>query len=832
MVADLFRELRQAVRTMARAPGYTAVAVATLALGSGAATAIFSLLDRVVFQPLPYPEAERLVRLKSLVPGVDPGAEWQLASAEYFYFGEQSRTIERLGAYQRDGTNIETPSGPQRAALAVVSAGALELIGARAAAGRLIDENDDAPGRPPVVMLSHGFWRREFGGERDVVGRTIRLSGYPHEVIGVTAEGVTLPQEPGGEPDIEPDLWLPMRLDPAGPFYNSHVIPMFARLRAGVTLEQAQAELDRLTARLPEVYPAVYSRRFFERYGFRTKAYALKSYIVGEAARNLWILFGAVSLVLAIACANVANLFLVRVEGRRRELAIRTALGAPRGAIASHLLAESMVLSFAGGVLALPIAMAGVSGALRLAPESLPRMPSPTIDGSVLLFALALSTLVALVLALFPLARLGGPRYAGSLAEGGRSLTAGRERQRVRAALVVTQVALALVLLVGASLLLESFRRLRAADPGIEPDGVLVAELLLPTATYPDPAAMWQFYRAALERIRAVPGVTAAGMSTTIPFGGGYGCTVQGFEDRAVYDRLAAADVTTCAGQEPTTPGYFESVGIPLIRGRTFTNADNDQPDSGVVIVSKAFADRFWPGEDPIGKGVAPGGRAEGPFYRVVGIVGDVYSSSVTEEPAVAIYYPIVPIPRSSGFWPSAINLTVRTGSNEPMAVLPAIRRAITDIDPAMPLANVMTMSSIVSRSMARTTFVMALLGSAAAAALALAAIGLFGVISYIVTHRTNEIGVRIALGARPPQVENMVMRASLALIGGGIAIGLAGAIAATRVLQSLLYGVPATSPLAYLASVTLLTAVGTAATLIPARRAARLDPIRALRTE
>lgn len=834
MLESMLTELRRAVRSLLRVPGYATVAVLTLALGIGATTAIYTLVERVALDPLPYPESGRLVRLKNEVPGVGGGREWQLSTAQYFYYGGESRTLESLGTWRRTGANVQTPSGPQRASLAVVTSSMLRLMGATPALGRLIDAEDDAPGATLVVVLSYGFWQREYGGRADALGQVLEINGQPAEVVGVLGRGQELPQEPGAPVVLRSELWLPMRLNPEGPFQNNHVYPTIARLAPGATVEEAQAELDRLRPRLPEVFPQVYSQGFFDRYGFRTRVYDLKSYTVGSLARNLWILLGAVGLVLLIACANVANLVLVRVEGRRRELAVRSALGAGPGALVRHLLAESLVLAAVGGAVALVVGIWGVQALAGLAPVPLPGAGELGLDGSVLAFTLAVALAVAVALTLLPLLGRGAMlRGAGAMvAAGNRSLTTGRERQRTRGVLVVTQVALALVLIVGAALLVESLRGLRATDPGVDPEGVVTMDIFLTPSRYDSWDAMWRFYSQLLEKVRALPGVTAAGLSEEIPFNGSFGCTVQGFEDRRVYERLSAADLTTCAGQEPTTPGYFEAMGIPIVQGRAFEAADNDQPERGAVIVSRAFARRFWPGEDALGKGVAPSGRTEGPFYHVVGVADDVYASSVDEDPAIAVYYPVRTIPESGGWWPSAMSLAVKTDLADPLAVVPAVRGAVQEVDPGIPLANADAMTTTVDRSMGRVSFTMTLLGTAAAMALLLAAIGLYGVLAYLVSRRTKEIGVRMALGAEPGRVRWLVVAGSLKLAALGVALGVVGALAASRVLEAFLYGVTPSDPSAYLAAILVLGGVAFLASWLPARRASRLQPTDALRVE
>lgn len=816
--------LKLALRTLGRSPLFAVVSVATLAIGLGGAAAIHTLLDRVVLNPLDYPESDRLVRLTNEVPGVGAGTVWHLATAQVVFYQDRASSLDAIGAYRREGANLEGDDGPARASVAMVNEPILDLLGARAVLGRSITPDDDRPGAPTVAVLSHGFWERRFGGDPGIVGRTVPVNGSPVTVAGVFEPGVRLPD------GSAPDLWMPLQIDPAGPFQNSHVFPAIGRLAEGASLDDARRELAALANELPERFPDVYSREFVERYGFRPVAASLADDVVGDLARNLWVLFGAVVLVLVIAAANVANLFLVRVEGRRREIAVRTALGAGRGALVRDVLAESMVVATAGGALALAVAWWGVPAIVRLSPDVLPAVASIRPDASTLVFTGALALGVALALALVPLSQLREARALSAIGEEARGSSAGRERQRLRGALVIAQVALALTLTVGAGLLLESVRRLQRVDPGFRPDGVVAADLFLTPGRYGSDAEMWGAYRAVLEAVRAVPGVTGAGMSVELPLSGGFGCTVQGFEDRTVYARLESRGLTTCAGQEPTSPGYFEAMGIPLIAGRTFENADNDDPERAAVIVSQAFAERFWPGEDPIGQGVAPSGRSEGPFYRVVGVVGDVKAATLDGEPAMAVYYPIVRQPGSGGWWPGQTTLAVRTDLPDPGTLLPALRQAVSRVDPTLPLANARTMSQMVRDSMGRLAFTTLLLQIAAGCALLLAAVGLYGVVSVLVARREREMGMRLALGAEPGQLVGMVVRGSMVLGLVGLGAGVVLALGLTRVMQGLLFGVSPTSPTAFGAAALLLLAVMWVASWVPARRAARVDPVEALR--
>ena len=829
------REGKVAVRSLLRTPTFTAVAVLTLALGLGGSAAIYTLLDRVVLDPLPYPEPERLVRIVNHVPGVGADTRWDASTAQYVYFGDHAETLEAVGVYVGSGANLQTPSGPERVRSAVVTAEVLPLLGGRARIGRLITPGADAPGAPAVAVLSHAFWSRAFGEDPDVVGRTLSpvWTDEPVEVVGVLEPGIELPGSAHGSGT---DVWTPLRVDRAGSFGNSHFLPMIARLAPGADPASVEEELARLTTRLPEAFPDAYSQRFLDRYGFRSEATPLKQHVVGDMARNLWIVFGAVGLLLLIACANAANLFLVRMESRRRELAVRGALGATRGQLARYLLVEGLALAGAGGALGLLVGYWAVPALTAMAPDTLPRIHGVGMGWDTVAFTSLLALAVGLGLSLYPILVHSDPGAAATLAEAGRWGSEGRPRQRFRSALVVTQMALALVLAVGAGLLVETMRSLYAVDRGIDPEGLIALDLHLARERHGDDQALWAFYGELLERVRGLPGVAHAGMSQELPVEGGFGCVVQGFEDRTVYDRLEAAGMTTCAGQEPTTPGYFETMGIPLLRGRAFTDADNADPSGAAVVVSRAFAERFWPGEDPIGKGVAPNGRTVGPFHHVVGVVGDVPARSLEGEPAIAIYYPIVHDPATPGNWgwwyPGSLRLVVRTSRAEPLSLVPELRRIVGEMDPEAPLANAREMEAVIARSMSRLSFTSLLLGIAAGTSLLLAAVGLYGVVSWTVSRRTREIGVRIAIGARPREVELMILGRSLGLAALGLTVGVFGALAGTRLMEGLLYGVEPTDPGAFAGAALLLVAVTLLASWIPARRAARVDPSQALRGE
>lgn len=822
-------DLRISIRSLARSPGYAAGGVLTLALGLGGTIAMFAVLDRVVLDPLPYPDSDRLVRLANAVPGSGTDAEWNLSTAQYFHYRDRVPALEDVGLFVRFGTILSRDDGAETVLAVRATASVLEMLGAGAAVGRLPGPADDRPDAPPVVVLSHGYWQRAFGGDSTVVGTTLTLQDTPFEVVGVLEPDVTLPPAPGGATVPAADLWTPLRLDPAGPFYNSHVYPGLERLAPGATVDDLRAQLDRAADELPTAFPTVYDADFFAAYGFRPLVRGLKDHIVGGVAEQLWILLAGVGLVLVVACADVANLLLARAEARRREMAVRTALGAGPWVALRQFLAEGGVLAALGGGLGLA---AGVGAANWIASSGyggLPRLAPGGVDPSVLLFALGVSTAAALVLSLVPVLRLRAEDASPSAPS--RSGTTPGER-RFRGALVLGQVAFAIVLVVGAGLLVESFQNLRSEDPGVSPEGVLTLQVLMPGDRYPTPESRWAFYRRVLDEVEGRAPVTAVGVTRSFPFADAFACTAQAFEDPEVGARLREAEATSCGAQQPTSAGYFEAMGIDVIRGRTFEAADHEEPGAGPVVVSRAFAERYWPGEDPIGKGVAPSGRSQGPFYRVVGVVEDVYATSVEDAPSPVVYYPIVPMSEAMRDQWSAGGLALRTGLEDPASLFPVVREVVAELDPDVALADPEELSTVLARSRGRVTLTMTLLLAAAATALTLAAVGLFGTLSYLVARRTREIGVRIALGATRTRVQREVTGEIAGWVGAGAATGLLAALLVSGVLRSFLYEVRPTEPVVYLAAGVVVAMVAVGAGWLPARRATRIHPREALRVE
>jgi len=819
LVGALLRESRLAIRVLLRRPGFTAVALLTLILGIGAVSAIFTVLNGVVLSPLPYPQAEELVWLESRVPGVAPNAVWGLSEAGYFHFQEENRSFAGLGAYRSTSLNLASDNGAARVRAALVSADLLDVLRATPAVGRLIEEADDTPDQPTLAVLGYSFWQRELGGDPDVVGTTVILNAIPHEVIGVMGEGIELP-------DQRIDVWLPLGMDPARPPVNWHWVQAIARLEPETSPAAAQADVARLTAQFTELFPSAYPESFVRESGFSTSVVPLHTHVVGDVSSALWLLFGAVGLVLLIAGANVTNLFLVRTEGRRRELAIRSALGAEKTHLAWHYLSESLLLCLGAAAGALLLAHGAVKLLLHLAPPGLPRLAELGLGGDAIAFTVLIAIAVGVVLGLVPLVyRL--VNY-DALREGGRGLTPSPGRNFTRRVIVVAQVAIALVLLTAAGLMLRSFNQLRHVDPGLDPQGVLTMDLTLPYSSYQSYEDVNRFYHDLLVRIEALPGVTEAAATQRLPLADVGGCAAIFIQD----DPPEPDEQPPCVGTAQVTPGFFDALGIP-VRGEVPTWSDMERR-SGGVVVTRALADRLWPGVDALGKGIRGNGWGE-PFYRVVGVADDFRSDGLDRPPLQAVFFPMLPL-EGANLWspPHSMSLAVKTTLARPEELTGAIRRVLADLDATVPLASVRTMEEVVERSptVARASFTMLLLGIAGGMALLLSGVGLYGVIAYSVGQRRTEIGVRVAVGAGAGEVVRMVVRRSLMLSIIGVALGLVAALAVTRVMRSLLFGVTPTDPLALVAAAVLLVLLSLVASLVPARRAVSVDPVEALRVE
>ena len=824
-------DLRQAARSLARAPGFTTVAVLTLGVGLGLATAIYAALKEVVINPLPYPDADGLMVLLSEVPGSGTDDAWGASTAQYFHFRDNAELLDDIGVMRgvfpvsisRVGDQSKT-----RVGMAGATAGIHRMLDARAIVGRALANSDDQSGGAIVAILSEAFWRTHFGGDPDIVGQTV-LADFGSDAAVVEIVGVV--SVPGEY--AKADVWLPLQLDPAGPHYNQHDLFLLAKRKPGVSLEAAQTEIDGLTDQLAEVYPGVYGTfeiqgekvGFMERFGFRSRWNPLKDYLVGASAAPLWIAQGAIVLLLVVAWVAIINLFLARVETQRPQIAVRTALGAGRGAVVRQLAWASTLIVIGAWLVGTGLAWWLAAMWVAVDPIDLPGADDVGIDGGVLSAAAAVALLVAVSMVAASMWRLRG--VSSHLNDAGRGSTSSLSRQRTRGLLVVTQVALALVLLVGAGLLVSSFRNLVGTDPGVEPYGVVKLRL------NPDSGVgshWWPQLRELQGTVATLPGVSAVGASESLPFERGYfGCVAQHFEDPAVAEHLGTANLTACGVQDFVTPGYFAAAGIPLLQGRPLAVADFDGPSTRGAVVSRSFAAKFFPGESPIGKRLAPYGWD---WFTIVGVVGDVYATSVADPPTPHVYYPLARIPPEAGWDPLSVALVVRTELSEPAGLLPTLRRVVATRAPDVAIADADTLSAIVERSMSQDRFMAALLGFAAAAALVLAIVGMYGVVSYLITRRTNEIGVRVAVGALPAAVRRMMVVDSLKLVAIGLVIGLAVSLNLAAALRGLLFGVTPTSPAVYAACVLVLTSAAALASWCAAGRAARMTPMDALRVE
>ncbi len=795
---SLLHDLRFGSRLLIRKPAFTAIAVITLALGIGANTAIFSVVNSVLLRPLPYPEPQRLVTMRSnqSMPDLED-------------IRARSQSFEYFGAAVMQAQDYTGGAEPLQVQAALCNADLFKALGAKPAIGRTITGEEDRVGGDPVVVLAHGFWQRNFGGDTNIIGRTMQLSGNTYTVIGVMPSDFVMPTE-------VPDVWASaFVVNPiAAGFRGVHFLRTYLRLKPGVSLSQAAGEMEGIDQWLAQQYPE-------DNKGRRTLLLSLHERIVANTRSSLLILLGAVALVLLIACANFANLLLARAAGRRQEIVIRAALGAGRGRLIRQMLTESTLLSVLGGAGGLLLAKWGVDLLTALKPANLPRLASIGIDGWVLAFTLGVSILTGIIFGLVPALSASQLDMNEALKEGGRASTGGIARHRVRSVLVVSEIALALVLLISAGLLIKSIWRLRTIDPGFKPDNLLTMRIELPEARYREIPKQIQFRDRALEAVNAIPGAQAA-MISELPM-----------TENLMHNFVIEGRPPLAPGEEPeletrTVAGdYFRTMGIPVLQGRDFT--PQDRADAAPVgLVNESFVREYFPNENPIGGRIAWSRGNPRRWMTIVGVAGDVkhYGLSLPELPAFYNSYQQQDQP-----WKRWMYLAVRTdGSTGSLAG--QVKNQIWSVDKQIPVTRLRTMTDVMSASLAAQRFNMTLMGIFAAVALVLAAIGIYGVISYSVTQRTHEIGIRMALGAETGDVVKIVLRQGLQLAGVGVALGIGASFALTRVMSTLLFGVSTTDPLIFASISIVLTGVALGATFIPARRATKVDPMIALRYE
>ena len=815
------RELAQIIRKLRRTPGFTLVALLTLAVGIGANTAIFSVVEGVLLRPLPYPDADELVGLWHTAPGLDI-TQFEQSNTSYTLYRERSQTFSEMGLVRRRPVTVSGNGEPARIPSALATASLFRVLGVPAELGRTFAEDEDDPGAPQVAVIGYDLWQERYGGRPDVLGQAIVINNEPFEVVGVMPAGFDYPEE-GTE------LWTPHVIGPEdlGPANFSYW--GIGRLAPGATLDAARAEFASILPMMPEVYPGEITAEMMEGARFAPVLTPLKEDIVGDVSDMLWILLGTVTFVLLIACANVANLFLVRAEGRQREMAVRTAMGAGRVDVIRAFLTESVVLAMIGGAIGIGLAFVGVKVLVAMGPENLPRLDEIGLRWTVLAFTGLVSLLAGLLFGAVPAFKYGRPILNMALKEGGRGGSLGKETHRANNVLVAAQVALALMLLIGSGLMARSFMELRRIDPGFEPKNLLTFDISMIPNEVESSEQSAAFFQRVLDGIAALPGVESVGAATSLPLSGGWSNNAMVIEGRP----LAEGDLPPIVQTNIVAPGYFETMGIDLVGGRLIERRDHEQT-TNVAVVSRTAAEAFWPGESPIGQRVSPSlprDVDDGRWMTIVGIVDDVRIEGLLQEPIQMVYYPMATSDARFLTVVTRLTLTVKT-AGDPQSYLPAIRNEIWAIDSRLPIANVQTGDDIMADASARTSFTLVMLGIAASVALLLGTIGVYGVISYIVTRRLREFGIRMAMGAADTQIRKMVVGQGVRVATVGVLVGLAGGFFLTRLMDAVLYGVSATDPVVFATFAAILLGVAALASYLPARRASSVDPADALRYE
>jgi predicted permease len=808
------QDLRYGLRTLVRNPGFAAIAILTLALGIGANAAIFSVVNAVLLRPLPWFEPDRAVMIWSKWISFDK--TW-VATGEVVDYRRRSTTLAEVAAWGDGQVNLTGDGDPERVSAANVTSNLFSTLGVSPILGRPFNAREDVPKGPDLVVMGHGLWTRRYAGDPAIVGRTVQINGRPFEVIGVMPRGFVLPTDfENPEPS---QLWMPLQMDPASTDHGSHGLYAAARLKPGATVLQAAEELSGIARAMTNegLYPPQMQ--------FDTVVVSLTDEVVGSVRRAIWLLLGAVGFLLLIACANVANLLLARAEGRQREMALRAALGAAGWRVVRQLLTESLVLTAIATAFGLALAYAGVQALAWWNPASIPRVAAVSVDVRVLVFTAVVALVTSLLFGLAPALRALRVDLTESLKDGAQGASSGGTRQQFRNALVVVEMALAVVLLVGAGLMLRSLWALQRVPLGFDPANVLTMRIALPAASYETPEQVVAFYQRLLEAVRPLPGVRQAGAARLVPLGapiGDFGLMIDGY--------VPPPGTNAKGDWQIVTDGYLEAMGERIVRGRSFTAADTTD-SMPVALINEEMARRYWQDRDPVGGRFKIGGDPKRPFVTVVGIVGDVRHNGITDVIKEKFYVPHAQWHKAVGFPIRAMSLTIKTNS-DPAALAGPVRQQIRALDPNLPVANVTTVESIVSSALSTPRFTGMLLGAFAALALVLSAIGIYGVLSYVVSRRTREIGIRVAIGAGRAQVLRMVIGNGLVLALAGIGLGVAAAWWATGLMRGLLHDVTPGDPATFAAVALVLAAVATLASLVPAWRATRVDPVVALKAE
>jgi predicted permease len=817
------QDIRFAVRSLAKQPWFTLAAVLSLAIGIGANTSIFSVANALLFRPLPYDSPDRLVIVWNRSPGLGITQDW-FSTAQYFDIKTGHHGFEELAIAIGGNYNLTGQGNPERVGAIRVSSNLFSMLGVHPALGRLLMPDEDSPGRASTAILTDGMWARRFGRDPHIVGRSVTINGQTYEVIGVLPQSFSLSQEtlPLLDGTEQADIFLPLPLAAAASQVRDHEdYNIIGKLKPGISVSQAQAEMDIITARLRSQFPENYPANG----GLTFSIVPLLEQVVGNVRRSLRVLLGSVGFVLLIACANVANLMLSRALARQQEIAVRTALGATRWHIVRQLLTESLLISLCGGILGILICLLSVKGIHIFGTKSIPRLQDVAIDGRVLLFTVLLSFSSGILFGLVPALRvsrldLNSTLKDASRGSAGTSAVWGRGNN-FRRLLVISELALSVVLLIGAGLLIRSFARLQDVSPGFNARGVLTFDLTMTGRRYNDKQAILNTYRQLWERLEHSPGAIAAGGVTSLPLSAAFAWTPITVEGRTPLpgEKFLNADERVVGGR------YFEAMEIPLRRGRFFKDED-DTTRPIAVIVDEYMAEQLWPGQDPIGKRIhiveLP---SKDPWQTVVGVVGRVKQDSLDSNPRIAFYLAHTQFPAR------AMTVAFR-GRTSPEALLSASRNELRNLDPDLPMYYVRTMEQRVDESLARRRFSMLLLGVFASIALALATIGIYGVMAYLVNQGTRELGIRIALGASPRNILNLVVRQGMALAFAGVTLGLAASFLLAQLIRSLLFGVRATDPITFAGISFLLAVITLLACYIPAQRAARIDPLISVRCE
>ena len=817
-------QLKQVFRRLARAPMFTAVTLITLAAGVGANTVVFSVLEGVLLRPLPYAHEENLVGVWQTAPGLNI-RDLNIAPSTYFIFREQNQSFLDLGAYQYDSVSITGVAEPEQIPALRMTDGTLPLLGVIPALGRTFSRQDDSAAAPPTALLSYAYWRRKFSADPTIIGRTIIVDGKSHQIIGI------LPKNFHFLDSEDRSVIIPMQWDRNTVHLGNYSYEALARLKPGVTLQQANADLARMQPIALNSFPAPegFSLKIFQEAKIGPNVRPLKQDVVGDVGNTLWVLMGSIGMVLLIACANIANLLLVRVEGRRQELAVRGALGATRGRIAAELLLESVVLGLLGSAIGLGLAYAALRVLVAMAPEGLPRINEITINGPVLLFTLFVSLLSSVLFGCIPVLKFAGVRLNTGIREGGRALSQSKEQHRARAVLVVVQVALALVLLICSGLMIRTFRALTKVDPGFSRAAELQAfRISILSTQVPEREQVVRMQEAILNKIQAIPGVSSVAWGSGIPMDG-----------NTSNDPVFIAGRTYADGELPplrrfkrAAPGFLETLGTPLIAGRLYTWADMYQR-LPVTIVTENFARENWPNPaDALGKRIRVATTDD--WREIVGVVGNVFDNGVSQPPPTTIFWPVM-MDRFEGdkeFVARDIAFAIRTSRAGSESLMKDIREAVWSVNPNLPLSDVNTVDFYYKKSIARTSFTLIMLGVAGSMALLLGVVGIYGVIAYSVSQRTREMGIRMALGAQTRALTRMFVQHGLRLTAIGVVFGVVAAIAVMRLMSTLLFKVSPVDPVTYVTVCIGLLVPAWLASYLPSRRVATVDPVEALRGE